>query len=193
VIILNRQFPRALIGGFLLIAEFIIGSAFFVQPVGAAPLGRQAEENVLLDLIGYNYTDRHINSYSIDGQGGGDVRLSSPTSGGGGIVCCVELRKRHSKPIIVRVRWQVDGCTYLVKSTITGRKREYTHHFYREAYVEVPRPERINPSHLESHFYPNGSVQVKLTEHMSLPRMSLNEKRPDQSQFPRCKDDKKPE
>lgn len=159
----------------------------------AAQVEMADDQYVLLDFVGYNYTDRYIGNYSIDGQGGGDVRLSSPTSGGGGIVCCVKLLKGKANPVIVRVRWQFNGCTYLVKSMITGRAHEYTHDFYKEADVEIYPVAGINPSHLESHFYPDGSVQLQLTEHLSLPRLSLDEKRPDQSKFPRCKNDKKPE
>lgn len=97
---------------YLLVALLLIDSACFMPRAGAEQLGGKNNEYVTLDLIGYNYTDRHISDYDVDGQGGGDVRLSSPTSGGGGIVCCVRLATGEEDPIIVRVRWQVDGCTY---------------------------------------------------------------------------------
>ena len=150
-------------------------------------------EYVTLDLLGYNYTDRDINDYDVDGEGGGIVAMSSPTSGGSGIVCCVRLSIGRSTPIIVRVRWQVDGCTYLMRSAFTGSTQRMHHYFYKEEYVEVPRPKGIKPRHLESHFYPDGSVVVRLTDDISLPLLSLKELRPEKSKFPKCKNDKKPE
>jgi hypothetical protein len=176
----------------LLAALLLIDSIFFMSLAGAGQIEKKSDEYMSLDLIGYNYTDRHISNYNVDAQGGGNIRLSSPTSGGSGIVCCVRLATWESDPIVVRVRWQVDGCTYLMRSTITGRTRESVYYFYKEAYVEVRRPKGVKPSHLETHFYPDGSVLVLLTDDMSLPRLSLSESRPDKSKFPRCKDEKKP-
>jgi hypothetical protein len=165
----------------------------FVSGAGAAQEKTKDGEYISLDLIGYNYTDRDINDYDVDGQGGGDIQLSSPTSGGGGIVCCARLAMRESEPIIVRVRWQIGGCTYLMRSEFTGSTQRVSHYFYKEEYVKVHRPRGIKPSHLESHFYPDGSVVVLLTDEMSLPRLSLSESRSEQSKFPKCKNDKKPE
>jgi hypothetical protein len=175
------------------VALSLTNPILFMSRAGAAQFEGQNDEYISLDLIGYNYTDRHISSYRVDSQGGGNIRLSSPTSGGGGIVCCVRLATGESDPIIVRVRWQVDGCTYLMRSEFTGSTQRVFHYFYKEKYVKVYRPKGIKPSHLESHFYPDGSVVVLLTDDMSLPRLSLSESRPDKSKFPKCKNDKKPE
>jgi hypothetical protein len=41
-----------------------------------------------LVIIGYNYTSRYIDQFSVDGAGGGNLYVSGPSSGGGGIVCC---------------------------------------------------------------------------------------------------------
>jgi hypothetical protein len=177
----------------LVAALLLIDAIFFTSRAWAEQREGKNNEYVTLDLIGYNYTDRHINDYDVDGQGGGDVALSSPTSGGGGIVCCVRLPMGTRDPIIVRVRWQVDGCTYLMRSERTGSTQRISHYFYKETYVEVRRPKGIKPSHLESHFYPDGSVVVVLTDDMSLPRLSMSESRPDKSKFPKCKNDKKPQ
>ncbi len=183
--ILKIRKSRSLVIKFLFIAFLLV----IVHKIRAEQFKAQ-DEQLGVDLIGYNYTNSHISNYSVDGSGGGDIRLSSPTSGGGGIVCCISLPTRN--PIIVRVRWQIGGCSYLMKSPITGRTRTLIHDFYREKYVEVLRPKGMRPRHLESHFYPDGSVMVLLTNNMSLPRLSLSETRPDKSQFQRCKDDKKP-
>jgi len=44
---------------------------------------------------------------------------------------------------------------------------------------------------LETHFYPDGSVKVKVTESISLPELRLDEDRKDQTIFSRCKDENK--
>lgn len=178
---------------FCLLALLLINFICFMPEARGAQPARESSEYIVLDLIGYNYTDRHISDYNVDNQSGGIIRLSSPTSGGSGIVCCVRLATGEGDPIIVRVRWQVDGCTYLMRSEFTGSAQRVAHYFYKEAYVQVRRPKTIKPSHLESHFYPDGSVVVLLTDDLSLPRLSLSESRPNKSKFPKCKNDKKPE
>jgi hypothetical protein len=42
---------------------------------------------VSLEINGFNYTDLYIDSFEVNGQGGGNLFVSSPTSGGGGGVC----------------------------------------------------------------------------------------------------------
>lgn len=185
----NCQVFRALC---LAVTLLLIDASFLMPPIWAQQIKSKNSEYVTLDLIGYNYTDRDINDYDVDGQGGGIVAMSSPTSGGSGSVCCVRLAIRRSSPKIVRVRWQVDGCTYLMRSEFTGSTQRMSHYFYKEAYVEVRRPKGTKFSHLESHFYPDGSVVVRITKDISLPLLSLNESRPDKSKFPKCKNDKKP-
>lgn len=153
----------------------------------------QSSNNVLsLSLVGYNYTDRHISDYSVNGTGGANVFQSSPSSGGSGVTCCVTLFTAKSGAIRVKVRWQVDGCTYVVSNPRTGATQELTHFFYKEKEVEVTSTTSGRPSYLETHFYPDGSAQVQLTENISRPRLALDENRPDKSSFPRCKDGKKP-
>jgi len=61
-------------------------------------------ELIMLALIAYNYTDRTIASYQINGAGGGDVSLSSSTSGGSGTTCCVQYEMPRKAPIHVLVR-----------------------------------------------------------------------------------------
>jgi hypothetical protein len=166
-------------------------SAFGAGQQNMANVEARNSDYVILDLLGYNYTDRNIEDYSVNGQGGGDIRLSSPSSGGSGIVCCVKLLNGRTNPV-VRVRWQFDGCTYQTRSALSGRIHEHARYFYREADVEVLRLDVKKPTHLEAHFYPDGSVRVALTSEISTPRLSLNEARKDKSKFPKCKDDEKP-
>lgn len=147
-------------------------------------------EYFTLGLVGFNYTDRFIEEYSVDGSGGGHIHLSSPTSGGSGVVCCAMMSKSKKTKIAVKVRWQVDGCTYLVKS-VTGRTGEMRNFHYEEATVFLDNVAGPKPVYLETHFYPNGSVSVKTTSQVSSPEIKLDEDRRDQSKFSRCEDERK--
>jgi hypothetical protein len=188
---LSKIFAAALFS--LIFLSVTTASGCRAQQVDAASNGKPNDEYVILDLVGYNYTDRNIDNYSVNGQGGGNVRLSSPTSGGSGIVCCVRLWNDTAGPMQVEIRWQVDGCKYIVRSSVSGHVQEIIHDFYKEAEVTVSRDRGIKPKRLEVHFYQDGSVQAALTENFSLPRVLRDERRADKSSFPRCKDDAKPE
>jgi hypothetical protein len=150
------------------------------------------DELISLDLIGYNYTNYYIDSYSVDGQAGGNIMVSSPTSGGGKVVCCLMLEKDLPGKIHVAVRWQFGGCTYTNGSDGSGRTSENIYSFYKEAEVEVSREPGLKSRNLELHFYQDGSVQARLTQHLSPPRLVLDKGRADKTKFPRCKDDKSP-
>lgn len=149
--------------------------------------------NPALALIGFNYTDRDIEDYSVKGVGGGDVRLSSSTSGGGGSTCCISFSSVRPPLGKVKVRWQSDGCMYLLKNEITGKSQKIRHLYYKEASVDVKDISLGNPRYIETHFYPDGIVQVLLTKEISNPLIRLDGNRPDKSAFPGCKDGKKPE
>lgn len=146
-----------------------------------------------VDMVGFNYTNRVIDSFSVNGEGAGNVLLSSQTNGGGKTVCCVTVSAAMSAEPRIRVRWQVDGCTYRTRSTVSGEVFENVFPYYKQADVALNLPVKINPRHLEVHFYPNGTVSAKLTESISLPQVSLDGRRSDISNFPRCPNDKKPE
>lgn len=191
-----KMMPKKLLLSLALIAMFFVG--LLVRDViakEAVNVGvveeSDAGEYFILGLIGFNYTDRLIDHYSVDSSGGGHVHLSSPTSGGSGIVCCTRISKAQREKTEVKVKWQVDGCTYPIKS-LTGRVGERRIFYYKEALVYMDPPTSSEPAYLETHFYPDGSVKVKVTESISLPEMRLDEDRKDQTIFSRCKDEKKP-
>jgi hypothetical protein len=178
-----------------LMLTFLIGLWMRGVMAKEATEGKMIEESdageyFTLGLIGFNYTDRLIDHYSVDSSGGGHVHLSSPTSGGSGVVCCTRISKAQREKVEVKVKWQVDGCTYPVKSS-TGRIGERRIFYYKEALTYVDPPTSSAPAYLETHFYPDGSVKVKVTEFISTPEIPLDQDRKDQSIFLRCKDEKK--
>jgi hypothetical protein len=154
---------------------------------------KEIKEGAPLDIVGFNYTDRVIDGFSVNGQGGGNIFLSNRTSGGGKSACCVRLPNARGAVSKIHVRWQVDGCVYLTKSRISGETFKNIFSYYKEVDIDVVQPKKYVPQHLELHFYRDGSVRAELTAELSIPRLSLDGKRTDKSNFPRCPDDKKPE
>jgi len=148
-------------------------------------------EPVMLSITGYNYTSRHIESFSVNGQGGGNLYVSSPTSGGGGTVCCVRYRP-GTKVRKVKVKWQTGACFYSVKSAISGEVSDTLHLFSQEREVEIDQIVPSDPQVMEVHFYPDGSIKAAITASESLPRLRLDAGREDKSRYPRCPEDEKP-
>lgn len=144
-------------------------------------------QQVMLTMIAYNYTDHYINGYSVDGAGGGNVFLSDATSGGGGGACCVRWLVGRSLPVKVHIKWTSGECTYMDK--IEGENFEEAKVFYTEKNVWLKAPVPAAPQYFETHFYPDGRVEVAITDDYSPPRLKLpvvNHKRPGAKHWPKC-------
>lgn len=180
-----------------ILRSFLFMASLAVIAAGDARAEKSAREQLkekyfLLGLVGYNYTDRHISNYTVNGAGGADIRLSSPTGGGSGITCCVRLRKQSTIVPRVKVRWQYDGCVYFMKNDRTGASDWVQHYYYKEVEVDLKRADSGNPGYIETHFYPDGTVQVRSTDDFSSPDLKLDPKRGDKSNFPKCKNNEQP-
>jgi hypothetical protein len=127
----------------------------------------------MLTITGYNYTDQSIGNFSVNGIGGSDVSVSTPTSGGGGGSCCIVWREGTRLPQKVRIEWDADACEYTSEPNIYGNRFETYRHFYKEQYVELKGPIPKNPGYFEVHFYPDGHIEVAITELFSDPRLKL--------------------
>lgn len=157
-------------------------------PVATAkePGGRTA-----LGILGYNYTDRYIDSFSVDGQGGGNIQVTSPTSGGSGIVCCT-LYRQGSLLKTVRVRWQAGACYFSEHSSLSKRMFDTLYPIFKEQDAPIEVLASSDAKYLEVHFYPDGSIKAAVTIGISSPRLSLSKQREDQTPYPRCPNDRKP-
>ena len=149
-------------------------------------------ESVSLALVGYNYTNRHIDSFTVDGQGGGNLYVSSPTSGGGGTACCVEYWP-GTRVNTVTIRWQSGACYYHASSPSSPDIYDIYYQFYKEREVTVADDVPADAKYMEVHFFPDGSVKAAVTASTSRPRLLLRKDREDHSTYPRCPNDKKPE
>lgn len=149
-------------------------------------------EIINLGIVGYNYTQRYIADFSVDSNDGGNIMVSTPTSGGGGTACCAPYIP-GVKSYTVSVRWQAGGCMYHVYSSISKETSDQIYPFYKEIKVPVTEDFVAPPKYMEVHFYVDGRVAVTVTDTESPPRLQLSDSRQDRSTYPRCPGDKMPE
>lgn len=121
------------------------------MPATAAP----AAQAYNLTLYGYNYSDTAISSFEVNGQGGGNVNVSSPTTGGGGGVCCITVYSPLSEAQMVTIKWSRDVETWCEQS------------------VRLSSPLPAKPEYFEVHFYQDGHIELAITEEPSLPRLRM--------------------
>jgi hypothetical protein len=145
-------------------------------------------QTVWLPMMGYNYTGHYIDNYSVNGAWGGNVFISSATSGGGGGTCCVRWVVGQSLPVKVHVRWESSACVYT--KNVEGQEFERAKQFYSEKDVWLKGPASADPQYFETHFYPDGHVEVAITSDISPPRLKLpanrNGLRPGAKPWPKC-------
>jgi hypothetical protein len=156
----------------------------FAQQADTSRAENEAKTHYLLGIVGYNYTNRVIDGFSVDGAGGGHVRVSSPTNGGSGTVCCVLFSKQPKWPIQVLIRWQHGGCRVYDEDRTFGHNRYY----YKEKKVNLERGTSKHPTEFAVHFYPDGSVRARLSDSYDDPLLKLPESRALKNNFPECKD-----
>ncbi len=153
--------PRAggLLGGTMLLLSAC--SQCQSDPKTAAKSAPASEENptitkpVSLEINGFNYTDLYIAAFMVNGQGGGNIFVSSPTSGGGKSACCVNLWPGTELPTTLAIKWTRDNNRWCEA----------------EAVLKGPIPPE--PQHLGIHFYPDGHIEAELSETYPQVRLKL--------------------
>lgn len=109
-----------------------------------------------LTIYGYNYTDLYIYSFQVAGQGGGNLSVSTLTTGGSKSACCASVYPALV-PYEVTIKW---------------KGREGTDRWC-EMKVMLNGPIPAKPEYFEVHFYPDGHIEVAVTEDASKPRLKL--------------------
>jgi hypothetical protein len=104
---------------------------------------------------GYNYTDLYIDSFEIDGSGGGNLEVSIPTAGGGGHTCCAIVTPGLPPGTTFNIKWTRD------------RER------WCQQDVPLNKPVPKDPRYFEVHFYPDGKIEIEVTQKASRPRLQL--------------------
>lgn len=60
------------------------------------------DEKIPVSIVGYNHTDNYIHSFTVNGGGGSN---SFAHSGGGKIVCCIEVPATWRPGLKAKIRW----------------------------------------------------------------------------------------
>jgi len=123
-----------------------------------------------LGITGYNYTDRYIDSFEVDGQGGGNVFLSTATTGGGKTSCCIVFNPAVRLPVKMNVRW-----TFGYKRDTTGAVVVPDERHETTAVLEGPIPDE--PRLLEVHFMPDRTVRLRITQDYSPPMLVIDRRK----------------
>ena len=192
---INKSIPQACLR--------LLASLIMILPLAAcnaqsdtnqpAPETKPADgSRVGLTMVAYNYTDRYIDTYSVNGNGGGNVFVSDGIDGGSKRTCCVSFITGPGE-WNVKIRWQIGACTYNTYVDTAGVEHSETYSFFKEVKVPVKKPFPDNPKYFETHFYPDGHVETAITEEKSQARILLNETRDLRTPYPRCPNDKKPQ
>jgi hypothetical protein len=135
-------------------------------PAGGPP------RNFTLGLVGYNYTDRHMTTFEVNGQGGGNLGISTPTAGGGSSVCCVGWLEDTKLPRRMEIKWAASYCIQR-RTNSDGETRDWREPILHIADVEFVGPVPANPAYFEVHFYPDGHIELAMTAERSPPRVIL--------------------
>ncbi len=109
-------------------------------------------------VIGYNYTDKSIYSFTIDGFGAGGSTAHKP-GGGGKSVCCMEV-PRGKKIWHVKIEYELT-------------QEQYKNNLPSDVYeTDIPVPALPNKSqgYIEFHFLPDRKIEAKWVESPTDPR-----------------------
>ena len=149
-----------------------------------------------LSISAYNYTDRYIDDFRVNGQGGGNLSISNENHGnGGGSVCCVSWMDGSKLPKKIEVMWVASYCSQAEPGAFKGddgfiyrpaepgavqipagvRAKPYSRRqpILHVAELEFNGPVPKNPKIFEVHFYKDGHIELAMTEKDSGPRLNL--------------------
>lgn len=168
---------RMVLGGILAVIALVVGCGPALEGRGGVPVPAAAASAVDQDPwavqeyekdgmtprrysvvnYGYNYTDLYIDSFEVDGAGGGNLEVSIPTAGGGGHTCCSTL-----------VSGLPEGTKFVIKWTRNIYDKRWC-----EQIVKLAKPIPKNPRYLEVHFYLDGRIEIEASHEASPPRLKL--------------------
>lgn len=130
-------------------------------------LGGCKDDAVMLGIVGYNYTDRYIDRFSVGAMGGGNVFLSNDDGGGGSVSCCIGYDPDRPLPIALPVEWM-----FGYQLGPDGEIAVPDEHHRTTAVLDGPVP--AGPAYLEVHFMPDDTVQLRISATRSPPMLSID-------------------
>ena len=112
-------------------------------------------------LVGYNYTERPIYTFSVNGGGGSNIFVGG---GGASFSCCTDITVGQP----VEIKWLYDTTEKQYLAGLREEKRSTT--------VIVPPPTVPEAEYLEVHFYPDHHVELALVKFPGDRRIPYEEK-----------------
>ena len=120
-----------------------------------------SQDTLSVTLVGYNYTERPIYTFSVNGGGGSNIFVGG---GGAKMSCCTEITVGQP----VEIKWVYSATE---KQYLAGlRKENYS------TTVIVPPPTVPEAEYLEVHFYPDHRVELALVKFPGDRRIPYEEK-----------------
>lgn len=127
-----------------------------LQNTTGAPEKQQSSQGrYALGIVGYNYTDLAIEDFSVMGQSGFNLGVSNESSGGGKTACCAGWAPSTLLPKPIKIQWTRDMKRWCRQT------------------VMLRHPGPLEPTTFEVHFYPDGHIEVAITDKYSPPRLRL--------------------
>jgi hypothetical protein len=126
------------------LAAFVVGGTIWSH----ACVSGEANMYGPYSVIGYNYTDRHIAGFYVNGHGVGSSEAHQP-GGGGGIFCCLGIPK-HTKILHIKVKLGLTKEQY---------ERDLPNDTF-ETDIPVPQLPNKHDGYIEFHFLPDQRVEV---------------------------------
>jgi len=103
-----------------------------------------------VSLTGYNYTDRPVHIFSVNGVMGGNIFRDG---GGGKIACCAVIIIGQA----VKIEWQPSRTAAEYDANVEPFG-------FKSTTAIVPPPQTPAAEYLEVHFYQDGHVELALVE-----------------------------
>ena len=120
-----------------------------------------SQDTLSVTLVGYNYTERPIYTFSVNGGGGSNIFVGG---GGAKMSCCTEITVGQP----VEIKWLYDTTEKQYLAGLREEKRSTT--------VIVPPPTVPEAEYLEVHFYPDHRVELALVKFPGDRRIPYEEK-----------------
>ena len=145
------SFLRRLIRRPIPIAALLLGGAGWVHA--------QTASYGPYHVIGYNYTDRSIYSFTIDGFGAGGSTAHKP-GGGGKSVCCMDI-PRGKKIWHIKIEYELTRDQY---------KNNLPSDVY-ETNISVPSLPNKSQGYIEFHFLPGRKIEAQWVDYPTDPHI----------------------
>jgi hypothetical protein len=110
-------------------------------------------------VTGYNYTDRNIAAFDVNGFGGGDS-VAHQSGGGGGFVCCLDIPK-YAKTLRIKV---------VLDLTQEQDEKNLPPETY-ETDIPVPELPNKHDGYIEFHFLPERKIEAKWVDFPTAPNI----------------------